>query len=1130
MRGYADCNGLGGPRKRTSGDLHSSLTDLPLLGDKDRGYGIFGGKGRILPVRAVKTQGPKAGRAPLWLLVAMLGALVVGVSLLLYSGGEGDPPLEDPAVAEPGPAEEPTAPEPEPEPAPPGGEPGAEEPPQASLLFPTVPLVTREGATPALPFPPPGTIPEPTPADPQVGPVVLAGRAYDRDTEEGVPEVCIRMTIFGGEGSRFFLGTSPIEVTTDSEGRFHKEVPVQAPVSRNARVSVMFEIECPGGGFVYTGPASLLPGGMRMTRVALQEGELRLDLPFRAGSPLAGRVLEPDASTPASGVTVHASTSAGSEHSYQAETETDEEGRFEIRLPPNSIGHLRAEGPEGVARSGFRMPGEGGHPEMVLVLTKFGTVEGRVVDPAGEDVSGAAVTAVSETAPGGSISRTTESDEDGYFVIERVPEGHVEVTAAPPEDSRAFESEPMSLALEAAETKSGLLLELQEGDELPVRVISAYTENPVQGASLRVEIAGMPARDVQTDESGRHTIKGIPPGGRVSLIGVNHPEFDYSFRQDVSPLDGEQVFRLSPLHNRELVVRWAEDRSPVTHFSYIMLRKGWNQFDIDVQRGNQVVESDDGRTMITGLSEGEWRVEAVHLTESGEPTAVRGATEFEVAGSPDGAEPVEVLLTDQLSIEGVVRQADTWQPVANALVEVVPPAQHDPVHFWSQPQAAERHIDPVYTDSSGHFEITGLTAGDHTLSVRRGAYRNRRPVDVRVYAGDEPEFVEIDIERGAALHGQVIDRHGDSVAGARLTHSAPNFNYTEWKRTEYTANADGNFRIEGLLGGPHTLILEDDREGIDGDRRGVTVDFGEQKRVDFDFYNLITVYGEVEMPGREPPATGLLSLVFNPAEGGNTATASVVPETMEYEVRLRPGRYSVTAQAPGRDIRGEGQRITVDESPPEQRRDVKIDYTEADIVLVFPTEQDFQPGLAMIAPEERHRRYGFIRVRMDQEARRTVHLMGGNYRVTFTSEDGRWRGESGSVEIGSDSDNIFILEMRRVLRNIRIGTWDPGTISLQTQPQLYDVSRFIRSAGTVEVLVEYDRGRNATVAEWAHLYKDGEIISTDRHEGWTGFEHWNNVYRLNLEDYDPSAVYHIEVGLRADGGVDSFGSVYLSMN
>ncbi len=1006
------------------------------------------------------------------------------------------------------------------------------EEPEGSLLFPTVPREVRDELT----LPLPGPVPRPVGEEPRLpgraGTIVLTGRAYDRDTQEGIPGVEILLTVFGGEGSGLLLGPQPIEAVTGPEGAFHTEVATVTPSSPGAPVSVMFHVGHAEGGRVYTGPGTPIPGGAWMMRTRLRDGELRLNLPFRPGLPLAGRVLMPDSRTPAADVTVEASTSAGSEHSYRAGTQTGEEGHFELRLPPNSIGHLAAESPDGAARTSFRMPGEGAHHDVVLVLTEFGTLEGRVTDPEGRPAAGSTISATSEPATGGRVTRTVESGEEGEFTLERVPAGDVELRARPPEDSRWFESEAISFSLDVGEARRGIVVELREGDSVPVRVVSASDESPLSGATVRAEIRGVPgATEGRTDEDGRFSMEGIPPGGRLALLGVNHATHQESFRQDISPLDGEQLFRLEPLHHRELIVRWEEDRSPVAHYSYIMLRKGWNRFDIDMQRGNQVVQSEDGRTTIGNLSEGEWRVEVVHLTESGEPTAVRGSAEFEVAAGTEDGEPVEVLLSDQLAIEGVVRQADTGEPVGGARVEIVPPARHDPVYYWSQPQPAERHVEGVATDTSGHFEISGLTAGDHTLTVKHGAYRNRDPIDVRVYPGEEPEFVEIEIERGGVIHGRVIDSQGEPYAGASITHMAPNPNHTQWERSTHTTDPQGRFRMDGLPAGPHTVILEEDGERIARDRRALTLEFGEEKEVEFDFHNLIRVYGDVEITAGGAPPSGDIRLTFNARQDGSTTTtADVIPETMEYEARLRPGQYSITANIPPHTIRGEGQTIQVSESPAEQRHNVSIDYAEADVVLVFPADGDFTPGLTMVAPEERHRRFGFVRVRMEQEARRTVHLMAGTYNATFTSEDGSWRGESGPVEIGEGQENIFVLEMKRLQRNIRIGTWDPASISLQAQPQLYDASQFIRSDGTVDILVEYERGRNGVITEWAHLYEDGEIVSTDRHEGWTGFEHWNNVYRLHLDGYDPNAVYHVEVGLRGEGGVDSFGSVFLSTN
>ncbi len=1075
---------------------------------------------------------PPPKTPPLWLpsAIGIVVALIVAAFVLFFLGGGTGEEEEPPAPA-----------------------PVEEAGPETSLISGEIALgeelafdpgdapgPATEQDEPSAPDPPEETAPPRN----EEAVMTVTGRVYDRSTGNPLPDTGLSLlhvnTSTDGHYTYVHYGEG-LALDTGEDGRFRREVELNNPFPAQGQASV-YLLVVPSGPETYAGPgapANPADGGVYF-QMRYENRTLQVDIPLNPGAALAGRVLEPDARTPAVGVAVEASSSTGARAGYSSGTETDEEGRFALELPGGSIGSVVARSETGAAEMGFRMPPEGAHSEVVLILTEFGSLAGQVVTPQGGPAARARVAAVSQTEGSGEVLTEGEADEWGRFLLPHVPAGEVELRARPAAEGEYFAGEPVDMELAVGEEKRGIVLELRGAETIPVRVetrdgepiaaaqiVALLTSQETSGEQRRESVQG------ETDEEGRYVIEGVPYDGWAEQITARREGYQASTRRQVFPVHGEQVFRLEPYAAQEIVALWAEDRSPVTNYRYFLYRKDWTSYMPATLGTGVEVRSPEGRGTVWQVVAGDWRVDVVPVDEGGELTHQRGAAEFSIDPANPPADAIEVLVGAGYRVEGAVVLAETGEPVPDALVELEAPirAGFDPVAMARGRMGGTEQPEEVRTDGAGRFEMEAEGPGDYTLTAVAGRYRTRQPVEVRLESPEEPAVVEVALEAGGVLYGQVIADDGQPISGADIVHTAPRPNYTNWPRTQHTTDDDGNYRIEGLAGGPHSLALAPGPQISEGASRDIDLDSGEERRVDFDFHNRIRVHGAVRTTAPLTHATTPAALRFHPGEEGADAEVPIQQgEPMTYEARLAPGTYRVSAQLHYIYAQGEGQFIEVPSEPAEQQHDIELDVVEADIVLVFPTDEDMEPGLVMIAPENRHVRYGFIRQRMQNEARASVTLMGGTYQATFMSEDGMWRGEAGPVELGHGQENMFVLEMKRVQRNIRIGTWGPSTITLQPTPHRYDVTEYIRSSGTVDILLEYDRGRNAAATLWATLYENGVEVSSDRREGWSGYEKWNNRYRLELSGYDPAAAYHVEVGLRADGGTDSHGSVYLSTN
>jgi len=220
----------------------------------------------------------------------------------------------------------------------------------------------------------------------------------------------------------------------------------------------------------------------------------------------------------------------------------------------------------------------------------------------------------------------------------------------------------------------------------------------------------------------------------------------------------------------------------------------------------------------------------------------------------------------------------------------------------------------------------------------------------------------------------------------------------------------------------------------------------------------------------------------------------------------------------------------VEPSPREQARDFNIVTADADVVVVFPEDGVFQTGEVMIAAVDSGFVADFKNPIMKSENQKVTDLKEGQYRATYTSMDKQWRGDSGVVSVKAGAVNMFVIEVKKIDRRLRVGGWESGQLKTQFSERTWDVTEFLASGGRLAFLVEYTRGDHAAAIQWAALLEDGREIARDTHNGWAGTNRWGNVYRMNLADRKPGARYELRMSMKSDGGTDSAGNVYLNLN
>ncbi|MEV0737675.1 MFS transporter [Streptomyces sp. NPDC050549] len=153
----------------------------------------------------------------------------------------------------------------------------------------------------------------------------------------------------------------------------------------------------------------------------------------------------------------------------------------------------------------------------------------------------------------------------------------------------------------------------------------------------------------------------------------------------------------------------------------------------------------------------------------------------------NGSDPVsyDILLSGTSGLNGLVRAADSGQPVKDAMV-VVTDVRGDLLSTGT-------------TGEQGEFAFAELVPGAVTVAVNAAGYRPRAlPVEV---GGTGVTRIEIDLDSGAQVLGVVRAPHGP-LADARVTlvDAAGNVVGTA------TTGADGAYAFTDLSGGEYTVI------------------------------------------------------------------------------------------------------------------------------------------------------------------------------------------------------------------------------------------------------------------------------------------------------------------------------------
>lgn len=574
------------------------------------------------------------------------------------------------------------------------------------------------------------------------------------------------------------LPTAPTEITTDRQGRF---------VARTLPQGT-YDLTVVASGYPEARPRGLEIVAPAPERATIDLGTFTLERAAR----IVGQVTDPDGQ-PLEGLTVIWFQHRGQPTRFEAfnegwheESRTDRDGRFEIvdllagapvLLFVHSDGFLRTPTEIVPTRPGDDDPVASDEDPLLLVLVPATSVVGRVETPDGEPVPDAWVRAEQMMVvawpgrPG--LGDSTGTDDDGRFVLSRVPPGRVELVAR----AAGWAEARRTVTVEAGDDPQLVVLTVEQGGTLTGRIADASGQ-PLGGAAVSLRpVDALPALVVMPDaaslvertgDDGTYDLRGLVAG--EYRVRVTHEEYApheerVTISSDAHRLDIQLTDRGWSIAGRVV----AATGQPVAGARIFVSPTGcpW------APRGKHRTGA-DGSFVLRGL-----RADSVILSAQKDDLGIRQRVDL-TAGSVDG---LELTLAGHGRIRGRLVGLDAGR-LAEAEVVIR--------------GASLRQLD---VSANGTFVADGLSPGDWWVSA--SAPGGRRVEETVVLEPGDPEAtLELDLAPGELTLGGLVLVEGESAGGLRVLlarDGAPGAG----GETDFS----GRFRIPGIDPGRYELSV-----------------------------------------------------------------------------------------------------------------------------------------------------------------------------------------------------------------------------------------------------------------------------------------------------------------------------------
>jgi RNA polymerase sigma factor (sigma-70 family) len=444
-------------------------------------------------------------------------------------------------------------------------------------------------------------------------------------------------------------------------------------------------------------------------------GALRHDFVLVPEAVLVGQVVSEGAPVVGARVTARPDDSDSRALDDARWTTTGDDGRFQINgLAPGRFRISAISDGLGLAVPVFAVARPAViSPEIRLTLDRLAEVRGRVVLK-GRPVGGARVVAIRDNEE---VSATSFSQPDGSFVLSRVPQGAVRLTARP-----YAVSSPKTVMVNAVVVDS-VVLELATLATLRGHV--TRQGRPVEGADVT---AVMSRQHTRTDESGAFVIEGIPAGNNLIHAASLEARAAAEDQAITLSVGDDRTLELELEHDAHVTgIVVDENTQPVSGVYVRFARPGGSPFT----RGGESMTDERGMFDASGMTTGDYLAEVYPAPLPAHPfSAAHGA--FPLIHVPRNGAATGIVLAIQhvkVAIRGTIVD-DTGAAVADASVTAVGGMDYGTM---APPSSI--------SDARGRFEISGLAHGTYRVHAHAadGSEGELRGIE----AGGEPTTIKL---------------------------------------------------------------------------------------------------------------------------------------------------------------------------------------------------------------------------------------------------------------------------------------------------------------------------------------------------------------------------------------------------
>lgn len=693
----------------------------------------------------------------------------------------------------------------------------------------------------------------------------LTGRVVDA-LGAALPGARIAVLARGRERTILGLDRALARAVTRSDGRFSLS-------ALPATVELSLRVAAPG-----TNPRALvlapLSGGA--------DGE-ELVIALRSGRIALGRVLDTE-ERPVVGAEVRLLPTAGEAREGEAEAGwralSGENGQFEVAEVEEGLVNLvvRAPGYAPARVRGLRIPPGAGAFELGTVILEPGvSVRGRVVDVVGKGVGEAAVWVSEQAATAGSTWVVTEPESDadavagadGRFTLDSLVAG---VTISLIVDAPGFL--PLRLGQLSPPLEGPLEVTLQPASQL-VGWVSSADGVAVSGARISLHAVAAEGDPVAAF---RGALAALPPqsvlsgeDGRFLLADLGEGRYEVeAFAQGFQPPPVQSVKVALPTD--PVPLRFVLE--PGASLTGLVLDSKLEPVaGARVRVGRPEGRSDErGLYRVEGITPGSVSVVVEH------PGFDRLLRDLDIA---EGVTEAEFVLEGGYAVGGFVVDGSDL-PVGGATVELEPLDSDASVPYR------------VSADEAGLFRFDRVAQGGYQLRGRRGGYAESEPRTRIEVAGEGVEEVEVRLQLGARIEGEITGLDFEELARVEVVAEAP-------ERSQRVGEVDyeGHFVVADLEPDDWTV-----RALLDGGQRQararVTVVPGDRTvSRDLEFGRGITLLGLVLHAG-EAVASAQLELRGQGIPLRRSTTTD--PEGRFRLEDLQPGDYHLGVAHHGRGL------------------------------------------------------------------------------------------------------------------------------------------------------------------------------------------------------------------------------------